>query len=51
MNKYELHYTVVVEAENKNIAEMISADLEGDIRSISKRIVLVDVDPYVEQLK
>ena len=51
MKRYEVVYRVVFEAENENIAECFSVDLEGDIQDINKRIKFVNCDPYVEELK
>lgn len=48
MAKYTLTYKVVIEADNENMAELISVDLEGDIRHISRAIVDCWCDPYME---
>lgn len=50
MSKYMLEYRVVVEAEDIDEAEIISADLEGDIRFCNKRVKEVYCDPYVEKV-
>ena len=50
MAKYILNYTVVVEAEDFDEAECLSADLEGDIRHCNKRVLSVDCDPYIEEI-
>lgn len=51
MNRYEAIYRVVFEAENANIAEMLSVDLEGAIQFLNTRIVFVNCSPYLEELK
>lgn len=51
MNKYILNYSVVIEAEDENSAENLSADIEGDIRFCNKKILEVNCDPYVEKLQ
>ena len=51
MKRYEATYRVVFEAENDNIAEMMSVDLEGDIRHINERIKFVDCDPYMPEVE
>ncbi len=48
MPNYTLKYTVVIEADNFNMAELLSIDLEGDIRNINKKIKHVWGDPYME---
>lgn len=49
--KYSLTYTVIIEAEDEDMAELISVDLEGDIRYINKKIVAVWCDPYMEEVE
>lgn len=49
MPKYIVKYTVVIEAEDFDQAELQSVDLEGDFRGCSKRIKDVCADPYMEE--
>lgn len=48
--KYSLTYTVIIEAEDENMAELISVDLEGAIKFVDRKIVDVYCDPYVEKI-
>jgi hypothetical protein len=50
MAKWICEYRVVIEAEDFDEAELVSVDLEGDIRHCNKRVVSVDCDPYIESL-
>lgn len=49
MAKWIVKYTVVIEAEDFDEAELVSVDLEGDFRDCSKRIKGVWSDPYMER--
>lgn len=51
MSKYILKYIVVIEAEDENSAENLSADIEGDIRFCNKKIVEVNCDTYMELME
>lgn len=51
MKRYEVVYRVVLEAEDFNTAELMSVDLEGDIKDLSRRIIYVNGDPYMEELE
>lgn len=51
MAKFILRYSVVVEVEDENYAELLSVDLEDEIKFLNKRIINVDCDPYVEELR
>lgn len=48
--KYIAKYTVVFEASNPNMAELISIDLEGAIQGVDRKIQAVYVDPYLEEV-
>ncbi len=50
MAKYVVKYTVVIEAEDFDQAELLSVDLEGDFRGCSKKIKEVWSDPYMEKV-
>lgn len=49
--KYSLTYTVIIEASDENMAELISIDLEGAIKFVDRKIVDVFCDPYVERIE
>jgi hypothetical protein len=50
MSEWLVKYSVVIEADNFDDAEMLSVDIEGDIQHCNKKIVSVDGDPYMEQM-
>lgn len=51
MSEYILKYIVVIEAEDENSAENLSADIEGEIRFCHHKILEVNCDPYVELME
>ncbi len=51
MKHYVLTYRVTIKAEDEDAAELISADLEGDIMHANRRVVDVGCDPYMEEVE
>lgn len=51
MKKFALRYFVAIEAEDEDQAELMSIDLEGEIRDLHRCITMVDCDPYMEELE
>lgn len=50
MNEYIAIYRVVIEAEDENMAELISIDLEGEMHGL-QYVKSAYVDPYLEKVE
>lgn len=50
MAKYIVNYSVVIEAEDLDDAAIWADEIEGRIQDVSKKIVEVSSDPYLEKL-
>lgn len=48
---YVVEYRVKIKAEDDDEAELLSIDLEGDIRHLHKNILWVNCDPFMEEVE
>lgn len=48
--KYIVEYRVCIEAGDEDMAELYSFDIESQIKGLSKKVVWVDSNPYMEEV-